>query len=171
MKKPLVYKMIPHGRLKVSSFPLMRMLSYQQDDKHSPESGGLLAGRYLLDCDDIVVDAVTVPMEGDIQERHFFQKDTNNHQISLKQMWELSKGTCNYIGEWHTHPEPIPTPSSHDLDQWKKVMKKTVLDHTSIFFVIVGTQSIRVWQGQRKTQEIRELVPEQEDYDVPQKNF
>lgn len=80
----------------------------------------------------------------------------------LQKIWEQSKGTCNYIGEWHTHPEPIPYPSSHDFSQWRKIMKKTVLDYSSIIFIIVGTEKICVWQGIRTTQEILELTPETE---------
>lgn len=160
MNDILVFKLVPYGRFKISPIPLATMCSYQQHGQETPESGGLLAGRYLLDCDDIVMDTLTVPMEGDIQERYFFQKCTRTHQLVLQQIWEQSKGTCNYIGEWHTHPEPIPYPSSHDFSQWRKVMKKTTIDHSSIIFIVVGNKTIRVWQGIRKTQEIKELVLE-----------
>lgn len=160
MEDTLVYKVVPYGRLKIAPEPLLTMLSFQQHQYDIPESGGLVAGRYLIDCDDIVVDVVTVPMEGDIQERHFFQKNATNHQRLLEMHWTQSKGTCNYIGEWHTHPEPIPNPSGHDFVQWRKVMKETKTDQVSIFFIVIGTEQVRVWQGFRKSGKIREIFSE-----------
>ncbi|MEW5953163.1 MAG: Mov34/MPN/PAD-1 family protein [Bacillota bacterium] len=156
----LVYKIVPYGRLKVAPQPLSKMLSYQQHQHDVTESGGLVAGRYLLDCDDIVIDVVTVPMKGDIQERYFFKKNAINHQRLLEMHWKQSKGTCNYIGDWHTHPEPIPHPSSHDCDQWLKVLKETKTDQVFIFFIVVGTQQVRIWQGFRKSGKIREIFLE-----------
>lgn len=160
MEDILVYKVVPYGRLKIAAGPLLTMLSYQQNHYGVPEAGGLVAGRYLFSCDDIVVDVVTVPMGGDIQERHFFQKHTSNHQRLLEMHWTHSKGTCNYIGEWHTHPEPIPNPSGHDCAQWKNVLKETKTDQVSIFFIVLGTEQVRVWQGFRKSGKIREIFSE-----------
>jgi integrative and conjugative element protein (TIGR02256 family) len=156
----LIYQMTLHGRLKIATKPLYTMLSFQQHNQNELEAGGMLIGRYLLGCDDIVVDQVTVPMDGDVRERCFFQKNTINHQRILESLWEQSKGTANYIGEWHTHPETIPNPSGHDFNQWRKVLKETKTDQSTIFFIIIGTANIRIWQGMCKSGEITELFAE-----------
>lgn len=54
-----------------------------------------------------------------------------------------------YLGEWHTHPEEIPTPSVIDRIGWAK---KLLADSFSeaIFFVILGTTTVRVWEGARR---------------------
>lgn len=160
MSDILIYKIHPHGRIKISKDVLSTMLSYQQYESDTPESGGLLVGRYIADCDDIVIDKLTVPMKWDIQTRCFFKKNKNSHQKLLKTWWEKSKWTCNYIGEWHTHPEHIPHPSAHDFEQWKKVLAETHTCSSSIFFVIVGIQSTRVWQGFRQSLTFTELLTE-----------
>lgn len=156
----LVYWIKPCGRLKISEESTGEMTKYRQRSGDEPEAGGLLLGRNLLDCDDIVVDYVTVPMPQDNRKRYFFNKNRDNHQQLLEKRWRESKGTCNYIGEWHTHPECIPNPSSHDLSQWRKILRETITDVDAIFFAIMGTEAIRIWQGNRKTKKIFEITPE-----------
>jgi integrative and conjugative element protein (TIGR02256 family) len=64
----------------------------------------------------------------------------------IDQAWHISSGTCTYLGEWHTHPEPIPTPSVVDRSDWRR---RLMTDQTTkpLFFVIVGMEQTRVWQG------------------------
>ncbi len=49
----------------------------------------------------------------------------------------------DYIGEWHTHPETEPTPSSIDKREWRKIC------HTKnepMVFLIAGTRNV-LWVG------------------------
>jgi integrative and conjugative element protein (TIGR02256 family) len=156
----LIYQLALHGRLKIATKPLYTMLSFQQHTPSALEAGGLLIGRYLLDCDDVIVDQITIPMDGDVRERCFFKKNTISHQRILESIWEQSKGTANYIGEWHTHPERIPNPSGHDFDQWRKVLRETKTDQSAIIFMIIGTAQIRIWQGMRRSLKFTELFAE-----------
>jgi integrative and conjugative element protein (TIGR02256 family) len=68
------------------------------------------------------------------------------HQEQIDLAWKTSAGTSAYLGEWHTHPEDIPSPSFIDLMGWQK---KLVFDRIGpdIFFVIVGTAEVRAWEG------------------------
>ena len=154
----MVYQIAFHGRLKIAAKPLDTMLSFQQHNQNTLEAGGLLIGRYLVGCDDIVIDQVTVPMDGDLRERCFFKKNRINHQRILESLWKQSEGTSNYIGEWHTHPEEIPNPSSHDFNQWRKILKETKTEQSSMFFIIIGTTNIRIWQGMCRSGKITELL-------------
>lgn len=47
----------------------------------------------------------------------------------------------DYLGEWHTHPEDSPSPSTIDTDGWQRICSKR---KTPMLFVIVGTQD-RLW--------------------------
>lgn len=120
---------------------------HAQKKPDKPESGGVLLGRYILDCQDVVVDAVTLPMDGDRQSRFRFFRDAQRHQEAIHRAWEESSGTCNYLGEWHTHPESYPTPSHIDIAEWKRILLRDRFDSDVLYFVIIGTCSINVWCG------------------------
>lgn len=133
------------GRLKIGKGALDKMLAFRQTGEKL-EAGGVLVGRSILNTMDVVIDDVSVPMSGDIRKRTYFKRNKAQHQAFVCEKWRESEGTCNYLGEWHTHPEPFPTPSVHDLRQWKKILRRTD-DVEKLFFIIVGTAITRVWEG------------------------
>ncbi|PJW18889.1 Mov34/MPN/PAD-1 family protein [Geobacillus sp. WSUCF-018B] len=134
-----------NSKLKISDHALQTMLGYRQIGKKDLEAGGILVGRWILDSNDVVVDDVSTPMPNDIRKRCFFKRNQKEHQQFLLQKWIESNGTQNYLGEWHTHPEPSPTPSPHDRKEWKRIIKEiTGVDR--LFFIIVGTEKIKVWE-------------------------
>lgn len=67
----------------------------------------------------------------------------------IDEAWRRSGGVTTYLGEWHTHPEEVPAPSVIDRIGWAK---KLLADSFSeaIFFVILGTTTVRVWEGARR---------------------
>ena len=121
---------------------------FQQHNCHSPEPGGVLLGRHLLDESAIIVDHVTTPLPGDRSTRTTFYRSQKRHQEVLDRAWRESNGTCTYLGEWHTHPEPAPRPSAVDWNGW---LKRLATDQFTepLFFVIVGTHHTCVWIGTR----------------------
>ena len=80
-----------------------------------------------------------------------------NHQRIVTKKWIKSKGTCNYLGEWHTHPEAVPTPSFIDVSEWKRQLRASKFDDDYLYFIIAGTQKIRVWEGNKNSLEIKLL--------------
>lgn len=137
----------PHGgRFQISDAAWETMRRFVQDEPHKPEAGGVLLGRHILDTRDIVVDRVSIPMPGDRRSRARFFRARSRHQRIIDEAWRESNGTCTYLGEWHTHPERCPTPSPEDEGNWRR---KLATDWFSsyLFFVIVGTDVVRVWEG------------------------
>jgi integrative and conjugative element protein (TIGR02256 family) len=126
------------------------MHQFVQTNKEAPESGGTLIGRYISGTDDVVVDEITVPLPSDDQTRHTFLRTQASHQQKIERAWEDSGNTQTYLGEWHTHPEAVPVPSELDQATW---IKKLFRDRfgESLFFLIVGTERIRAWEGRPGT--------------------
>lgn len=104
-------------------------------------------GRWILNCQDVVVDAVTRPLEGDRRSRTSFFRRRNTHQEALNRAWKASQETSNYLGEWHTHPEPIPSPSIVDRANWALLLMRPGVEPPALFFAIVGQREIGVWEG------------------------
>lgn len=151
MKNALVFQRPNGGRIKVGRDALRTMRGYRQMSADAPEAGGILLGRFIVKSLDIVIDEVTVPTPADVCRRYFFKRDQSTHQQVVDQRWHDSGGTCHYLGEWHTHPEPSPEPSSYDLLEWERILRETMTDSGVLYFVIVGTRELRVWEGTRNT--------------------
>ncbi len=144
--RPLVFRKYDGGKFKIDKIPLQKIIEYLQVNDEMKEAGGVLLGRYIIDSNDIVVDDITTPMQNDVRKRFFFLKQKKYHQKIVTESWIKSKGTCNYLGEWHTHPEAIPTPSIVDTKEWERLLKSTKFEGESLYFVIAGTEQIRIWE-------------------------
>lgn len=134
--------------LEITTAAWLVMQCFTQNATDATEAGGVLLGRHLADGSAIIVDDVTTPLLGDTRRRTHFHRERQRHQIAIDLVWWASNGTCTYVGEWHTHPEAIPTPSRVDWLDWQR---RLATDHFTepLFFVIVGTEQTRVWEGRR----------------------
>jgi integrative and conjugative element protein (TIGR02256 family) len=112
------------------------------------EAGGVMLGYHLRDCSAIIIGAVTTPQLGDRRSRARFHRARLQHQALIDQAWRESRGTCTYLGEWHTHPEPILTPSHIDWADWRRRLREDQYTEP-ICFVILGTAEIAAWTGWR----------------------
>ncbi|WP_349409336.1 Mov34/MPN/PAD-1 family protein [Pseudalkalibacillus sp. SCS-8] len=132
------------------------MQRYRQLSQLDKEAGGILIGRILLENENFIIDDTSEPMPTDTRKRYRFIRTPEGHQEYFNNIWQKAEGRCFYLGEWHTHPERIPTPSSIDKKDWMRILK---LDFESdiLFFLIVGTKEIKVWYGQKKNKRIVEL--------------
>jgi integrative and conjugative element protein (TIGR02256 family) len=149
MKLPIFTKS-DGGRIEISNHALSQMLVYVQNTRRKREAGGILIGRYIVDSLDIVIDQVTVPMAGDRRERFSFWRDCKRHQQILDQIWLESESTSTYLGEWHTHPENVPTPSNIDIKNWLRQLSDVIFSGESLFFIIIGIKTLIVLEGQKK---------------------
>lgn len=155
--KPRVFHRTVSGRVQIGPDAINAFLGYRQLTSQEHESGGVLLGRFIEESSDIVIDRVTTPQPGDTSSRSWFFRSKKRHQALIDRAWAASNGTTAYLGEWHTHPEAVPHPSMIDRAGW---LKKLQFDEFSevIFFIIVGTEDIRMWEGRRRSSHIVRLV-------------
>jgi integrative and conjugative element protein (TIGR02256 family) len=142
-----IFNLPNHKKLKISFEVIELMFSYAQDSFVTLESGGILIGRILESTSDYVIDVASTPMLKDIQARSSFKRDEEAHQEFFDKHWVLQEGRCFYLGEWHTHPEKVPRPSQIDVRGWKELLNAGIQDQMTLFFIIVGTQQLIIWQG------------------------
>lgn len=141
------------------------MLGFLQDNPRKYEAGGVLIGRHLIGGEDIIVDQVTTPMRGDKRSILSFYRAQKSHQRALDRAWKVSGGVCTYLGEWHTHAEPIPLPSGVDERERTRNLATAQCSHP-IFFVVFGMDSARVWEA-TSLDDIQEIHPASDTDDVP----
>lgn len=155
---PLHFTLPSGGRAKIAVEALATLDRHRQHAPDATEAGGFLLGRMMLDSDDVVVDAATEPGLLDVRSRFRFDLlDLAHHQRHVDAAWLRSDGTCCPLGHWHTHAEPDPTPSRVDLDGWRERLRSDASDRFPLLlFVIVGTERVRAWQGDRRSMSIRQ---------------
>lgn len=156
-KAGLTWKRRVEGRFAVGAEALAILRRYIQNGSGKAEAGGVLLGRHILNTHDVVVDAATEPFQGDRRGRMFFLRAQARHQAVIDRAWRESGGTCTYVGEWHTHPEPYPVPSEVDWRDWKRKLREDRFTEC-LFFVILGTRETRVWEGARNGRTLTHLT-------------
>lgn len=127
-----------------------RLQSYRQLSPLSYEAAGVLIGERR--GNHIVISAISEPGPGDIRSRFSVDRKSSHHQALINELHRTSGGTMNYLGEWHTHPEKFPTPSSVDKSSWRK----NIMSVDPIVLIIVGQGAI--WCGKIAAQQIDILI-------------
>lgn len=143
-------------RIKVQDDLINRFKDYRQLDAHVYEQGGMLIGSIIKKSNDIIIDRATFPMTGDYSNRINFIRSINHNRI-LKKIWKESNRTRMYFGEWHTHPQINPKPSSQDISNWNMLMRKSKTFTDNFLFIIIGTKKIGIWLANRLSDEIEKI--------------
>ncbi|MCG8986231.1 Mov34/MPN/PAD-1 family protein [Delftia acidovorans] len=119
---------------------LVRFQAYIQTG-NLPEAGGIILG--TVHEQGILITKVTKPTRADCRMKYFFQRNETGHQMIARRNYDKSKGTVRYLGEWHTHPQDRPIPSTLDILEWKKLARKRA-DQRPLLTVIVGRSGLHV---------------------------
>ncbi|HTX67171.1 MAG TPA: Mov34/MPN/PAD-1 family protein, partial [Opitutaceae bacterium] len=76
----------------------------------------------------------------------WFKRHRGDAQIFVNTVFADTGGAANYIGEWHTHPETHPSPSSRDFKMMSDLLKNSRLETSYVIGLIVGdTGELCAW--------------------------
>lgn len=137
---------VPHplcedAKILVEADVIERLKPFRQFNISSPESGGILMG--YRRGNHLHIAAISSPQPGDRQHRFGFYRQARSHQRIALRHWKEEHQTMDYLGEWHTHPEVSPTPSSIDTGEWRRLCESRTM---AMVFLILGTADT-VWVG------------------------
>jgi integrative and conjugative element protein (TIGR02256 family) len=82
--------------------------------------------------------------------RYNLELDIESINKDMTKIHQDSFGTITYLGDWHTHPEPNPTPSQIDYNTFILNHKKTKLEQGFSLYIILGTCNklwIKIFDG------------------------
>jgi integrative and conjugative element protein (TIGR02256 family) len=113
---------------------------YRQLRPSDLEACGILIARFDMDFTRIWIEAASEPGSQDSRSPHSFSMDDDVHQQLVDKAYEESNGLQSFVGTWHTHPEPSPTPSSQDKSGWRKLIRANP-DLSNFCFAIVGQKT------------------------------
>ncbi|MBL8399788.1 Mov34/MPN/PAD-1 family protein [Accumulibacter sp.] len=128
---------------------------YRQRFCWQPESGGILLG--LRRGRHLEVLTATEPSSHDKRSAFFFVREAEGHAEVAEQAWIRGGRQVDYLGEWHTHPQTIPIPSSIDRAEWYKLVQKRP-EKATLLTVVVGAKELHVEVGNRVGYEVLESI-------------
>lgn len=101
----------------------------------SCEAGGQLFARFTADT--IIVEVATGPYREDKRFRLLFTPDRSREQKDIDEHYARR---LHFLGNWHTHPQKVPSPSGTDLKNTRQRFIES--DHAlkSFLMVIVGLE-------------------------------
>jgi len=114
--------------------------TYRQYNPDSLEAGGILLGRRRHPHIELTM--ITHPHNGDIRRRHSFDRFSSKHGDIAVSTWSDSHRYIDYLGEWHTHPEIMPYPSSIDISEMSQI---AAFRTDAMLSVIIGINQL--WIG------------------------
>lgn len=124
----------PFSCLCFNKTSLNEIKRYIQNEPDKTEAGGLLIGYRRSNHFEIT--HITTPKLFDVRQKFLFERRDNTHIRILKKLKKTNKD-ISYLGEWHTHPEEIPSPSNIDLSQWQTCKNNST---NVLLFIIFGTK-------------------------------
>lgn len=148
--KELVFKALDESLIVISTEVANKLLSHRQTNVCSPESAGVLIGERR--GIHVVITELSEPSKWDIRSRFMVDRISKHHQKVVDEAFKKSNGEWNYLGEWHTHPEDVPTPSMTDHSSWNKHLKSDL----PLILIIVGRTHF--WVGKKVKHNIEVLT-------------
>ncbi|MCE0498502.1 MAG: Mov34/MPN/PAD-1 family protein [Methylacidiphilales bacterium] len=147
MKKVLRAK-TPVGTVLIAEQLYRNLLPYCQTGKKC-ETGGALAG-YKLATNTWVISTLMHPSPKNKSGRTWLERDLVAAQEFVDRVHQQSEGQFTYIGEWHTHPEELPRPSSQDTGMLEDILKGSKPHLKFLFGIILGkTGKLCLWHQDR----------------------
>lgn len=91
--------------------------------KHYPkEFGGVYIGQYSESGKCLKITSIILPKKFRNTKILFFRYPASINR-EIKKIFNETEGKSIYVGEWHSHPNGFPTPSSTDISTMFKIAK------------------------------------------------
>jgi integrative and conjugative element protein (TIGR02256 family) len=122
------------GTLIVADEAFAVMLRFRQTRPRDREAGGQLFARF--DGPNVHIVKATPPTLLDWRSRYGFRP---NRQLQRRQIAKFYARGLHFVGDWHTHPESHPTPSTEDIASTQDCFRRSKHDLAAILMVVLGT--------------------------------
>lgn len=99
----------------------------------SKEAGGQLFATIEGEVWHVI--AATGPRSEDRRGRFHFWPDRKSEQREINRHFAVG---LEYVGDWHTHPEKVPTPSRSDISSIRSVVQESTIYTPGLLLCIVG---------------------------------
>jgi len=138
LNKGIVISHSPYSCIIFSISALEKLQKITSKKTNKCESGGLLLG--FIRGNHFDVRDITIPYKNDLSSPSLFVRRDKKHLDFFKTLQKKNKD-ITYIGEWHTHSENSPRPSTIDLHEWDLIKSTSPYP---IVFLILGKKDFYI---------------------------
>jgi integrative and conjugative element protein (TIGR02256 family) len=140
--KPRHFALLHSGQQLVLTRAVLEIFLKYRQHGTEPEAGGLLFAKF--DFPFIRIVEASVPHATDKRWRTLFVPNRILQRQLIKKCFKQGR---HFVGEWHTHPEPNPTPSGLDLKSMGDAFLKSQHELNYFIAIIVGnkTETLELW--------------------------
>jgi len=142
-------------RIIIKKNVIKHITQYLQSSPWKKEAGGQLFGDF--EGDKFVISIATGPRKTDFRSRFGYKPDTKEELLEIKQYQEMGKW---FLGDWHTHPQKTPRPSSIDIKTAQKSYAKSHTILPGFLLLIAGRSSSNFYVGLVQDSQIIQLNQE-----------
>lgn len=110
---------------------------YNYGIEHYPkEFGGFLIGRYSEDLKTVYIKETILPKKFKAS-KFSFERGIEGVKETLE-IYYKARESMIYVGEWHTHPDNEPTPSSTDINALEEIANHDEVKIKNPILLIMG---------------------------------
>ena len=110
------------------------MIRHRQKSIKDKEAGGQLFARF--EGNNTIIVEATEPKALDKRSRYGFIPSQWLQRQEIKSKYTQGK---HFVGDWHTHPQQVPSPSGDDKESMIDCFRKSRHELKAFLMVIVGT--------------------------------
>lgn len=103
------------------------------------ETGGILFGERDDVAKIIWISEITGPPPDSLESSNYFQCGVEGIAEANLEKKNRSRGSVQFVGMWHTHPESAPIPSEIDIAGMQKIVNSTDPPTTQALLLIIGS--------------------------------
>jgi integrative and conjugative element protein (TIGR02256 family) len=133
----------PRGMVSLAA-PALETMRAEADRGLPSETGGVLVG-YRTGSGEVVVTGATGPGPRSFRTRSRFRRDGDHAQTEVDRLHQVSGGRDDYVGEWHSHPEPVG-PSGIDVGSMAWIGANAAYQTEEPLLVILQRASRSTWR-------------------------
>ena len=147
---------LDEGLLTINEKSIQVFYKHRQLQANSTEAGGLLFA--TIDFPNIEISVASQPFRKAFRSRTRFSIPVKQRKKMIDKMF--NKG-LHFIGEWHTHPENSPTPSSLDLKSMEQLYIQSKHQLENFLMIIVGNdpEHLNLWASLHNGSSFQQLTP------------
>ncbi|WP_377894802.1 Mov34/MPN/PAD-1 family protein [Alteromonas sp. R78001] len=123
--------------IKLSAPVVAHFKEHMQVNEKDKEAGGQLFAR--VEGSQWFIERASGPFRQDTRSRFGFKPNRKREQKEIDLAFENG---LHFVGDWHSHPEPVPTPSGQDRCSILDLFKNSEHQLEGFLMIIVGNNSI-----------------------------
>ena len=131
------------GTVEIHPSVVATLTGYRQRPR-AAERGGVLAGCRVAARAWLITHA-SPPSARSLAGLFWLKRDRGDAQRFIDRVFAETRGVANYLGEWHTHPQANPSPSTADRRMLTDLLANSRLEIDFLFGAIVGTGGNLYW--------------------------